>query len=50
MPTKKQIDDHFDELHKYFRWLIRIGYYETWEVLSAALRIDHDYILRRKIK
>ena len=50
MLTEKQIDDQFDELHKYFRWLINAGLFDTWEILIEALRIDPNYIVRRKIK
>ncbi len=48
--TEKQIDDQFDELHKYFRWLIHVGLWETWEILSATMRVDPKYIIRREIK
>lgn len=50
MLTKKEIDDQFDKLHKYFRWLIATGLYETWDILSEVLRTDHYYIFQREIK
>lgn len=48
--TEKQVDEQFDKLHKYFRWLICAGLWETWEVLIAAMRADPKYIIRREIK
>ncbi len=50
MPTEKQIDEQFDELHKYFRWLINAGLWDTWDVMIIVLRTDPPYIVRRKIK
>lgn len=50
MLTKEEIDERFDELGKYLRWLIATGLYETWEVLMEVLRTDSYYIFRREIK
>ena len=50
MLTEKEIDEQFEELHKYLRWLIAAGFYETWDVLMEVLRTDHYYIFRREIK
>jgi len=50
MLTEEQIDDQFDELGKYLRWLIDAGLWDTWEIMMEVLRTDHSYIVRREIK
>jgi len=50
MITEKEIDERFDELGKYLRWLIAVGFFETWEILMEVLRTDSYYIFRREIK
>ncbi|KKM07071.1 hypothetical protein LCGC14_1737650 [marine sediment metagenome] len=50
MLTEKEIDNQFNELDKYLRWLGNAGLYETWDILMTAVRTDHYYIFRREIK
>lgn len=50
MLTKEEIDERFDKLGKYLRWLIAIGFFETWDILMEVLRTDPYYICRREIK
>ena len=50
MLTEKEIDDQFERIQKYLRWLGNVGLYETWDILMIVMRTDHYYIFRREIK